>query len=247
VKAGRRFAPRHGRATQHRSRRGLSWEPDGKSPSTSAVKVPAVLRLSLVPRTTEFYDLFSAAGENALAAARLAETRFRTYPNPEVKQAEVKQLETEGDHFTQQIIGLLNTQYMTPFDREDIYDLAKAIDDVVDFIEEACDLLGLYKVQATMPQALEQCRILVTAADNLAQALAELRRLRGVDRHVREIKRLEDEGDRILRDAIAGLFENHVDPVEVIRWKDIFEALEDAIDACETVSDVVGNIVVKNL
>jgi uncharacterized protein len=205
------------------------------------------LRLSLVPKTTAFYDLFTAAGENALAAARLAEERFRTYPQPNVAQEEVKRLETEGDDLTRQTIELLNTQYITPFDREDIYELAKAIDDVIDFIEHACDLLGLYKVERTMVEALEQCRILVAAAENVALALAELRGLRGVDRYVREIKRLEDAGDRVVRDAIAGLFDNHVDPVEVIRWKDIFEALEDAIDACETVSDVVGNIVVKNL
>jgi hypothetical protein len=205
------------------------------------------VRLSLVPRTTAFYDLFTAAGGNVLAAARLAETRFRTFPDSEIAQAEVKELENRGDEFTREIIELLNTQYITPFDREDIYELAKAIDDVVDFIENACDLLGLYKVERTMDQALEQCRILVAAAENLAKALAELRGLRNAERYVREIKRLEDDGDRIIRDAIAGLFENHVDPVEVIRWKDIFEALEDAIDACETVSDVVGNIVVKNL
>ena len=98
-----------------------------------------------------------------------------------------------------------------------------------------------------MTETLEQCRILVAAAENLAKALAELRGLRNVERYVREIKRLEDDGDRVVREAIAGLFANHVDPVEVIRWKDILEALEDAIDACETVSDVVGNIVVKNL
>jgi uncharacterized protein len=205
------------------------------------------VRLSLVPRTTAFYDLFTAAGENVLEAARLADQRFRTFPEPDVKQGAVKELENRGDEFTREIIELLNTQYITPFDREDIYELAKAIDDVVDFIENACDLLGLYKIERTMSEALEQCRLLVAAAENLAIALSELRTLRGVDRHVREIKRLEDEADAILRGGIAGLFENHVDPVEVIRWKDIFEALEDAIDACETVSDVVGNIVVKNL
>jgi uncharacterized protein len=205
------------------------------------------VRLSLVPRTTAFYDLFMAAGENVLEAARLADQRFRTFPEPDVKQGAVKELENRGDEFTREIIELLNTQYITPFDREDIYELAKAIDDVVDFIENACDLLGLYKIERTMSEALEQCRLLVAAAENLAIALSELRTLRGVDRHVREIKRLEDEADAILRGGIAGLFENHVDPVEVIRWKDIFEALEDAIDACETVSDVVGNIVVKNL
>ena len=205
------------------------------------------MKLSLVPRTTEFYDLFTAAGENALAAARQAQARFRTFPQAEVSQAEIKRLETEGDRLTEQIIVLLNTQYITPFDREDIYELAKEIDDVVDFIENASDLLDLYKVDSPMPQALDQCRVLVEAAEHLANALAELRGFRRAERHLLEVKRLEDEGDRIVRDAIANLFENHVDPVTVIRWKDIFEALEDAIDACETAADVVENIVVKNL
>jgi uncharacterized protein len=206
------------------------------------------MKLSLVPRTTEFYDLFTAAGENALAAARQAEVRFRTFPETEVSQEEIKRLETEGDRLTQQIIELLNTQYITPFDREDIYQLAKEIDDVVDFIEHASDLLDLYKVDSPMPQALDQCRVLVEAAENLAFALAELRSFRQAEQHLVTVKRLEDEGDRIVRDAIAGLFENDgVSPLTVIRWKDIFEALEDAIDACETAADVVGNIVVKNL
>jgi uncharacterized protein len=205
------------------------------------------MKLSLVPRTTEFYDLFTAAGENALAAARQAEARFRSYPETTIGQDEIKALETKGDELTQQIIELLNTQYITPFDREDIYQLAKEIDDVVDFIENASDLLGLYKIDRPMAQALDQCRILVDAAEHLASALGELRGFRGAERHLLEVKRLEDEGDRVVRDAIASLFENHVDPVTVIRWKDIFEALEDAIDACETAADVVGNIVVKNL
>jgi uncharacterized protein len=206
------------------------------------------MRLSLVPRTTEFYDLFTAAGENALLAARQAEVRFRTFPQPNVSQQEIKRLENAGDDLTKQIIDLLNTQYITPFDREDIYQLAKEIDDVVDFIENASDLLDLYKFDRPMEEALEQCRVLVAATENLARALAALRGLREAERHLVEVKRLEDEGDRIVRDAIAGLFENsHVDPVTIIRWKDIFEALEDAIDACETAADVVGNIVVKNL
>jgi predicted phosphate transport protein (TIGR00153 family) len=205
------------------------------------------MRLSLVPRTSEFYDLFAAAGENALEAARQVDARFRAFPEREVRQAQVKELENKGDDLTRQIIELLNTQYITPFDREDIYELAKAIDDVVDFIENASDLLTLYKVERPMPQSLEQCRILVEAAEHLARAIGELRGLRNAERHLVEVKAREDEADSLLREAIAGLFENHVDPVEVIRWKDIFEALEDAIDACETAADVVGNIVVKNL
>ena len=102
------------------------------------------MRLSLVPRTSEFYDLFTAAGENALEAARLVDARFRAFPEREVRQAQVKELENKGDDLTREIIELLNTQYITPFDREDIYELAKAIDDVVDFIENASDLLTLY-------------------------------------------------------------------------------------------------------
>jgi len=205
------------------------------------------MRLSLVPRTSEFYDLFTAAGENALEAARQVDARFRAFPEREVRQAQVKELENKGDDLTRQIIELLNTQYITPFDREDIYELAKAIDDVVDFIENASDLLTLYKVDRPMQQSLQQCGLLVEAVEHLSRALGELRGLRNAERHLVRVKALEDEADSLLREAIAGLFENHVDPVEVIRWKDIFEALEDAIDACETAADVVGNIVVKNL
>jgi predicted phosphate transport protein (TIGR00153 family) len=206
------------------------------------------MRLALVPRTTEFFDLFTEAGENALETARLVERRFREFPERSVSQSEVKALEHRGDELTREIVELLNTQYITPFDREDIYELAKEIDDVVDYIENASDLLGLYKVEAPMEQAVEQCRVLVEGAAHLSKALSELRHLRRVQPHIIEVKRLEDEGDRIVRDAIAALFEDEgVDPRTIIRWKDIFEALEDAIDACETAADLVGNIVVKNV
>src|SRR5947199_8279260 len=108
------------------------------------------MKLALVPRTTEFFALFTAAGENALETARLAERRFRGFPERTVDQTEVKERETQGDELTREIVELLNRQYITPFDREDIYELAKAIDDVVDYIENASDLLGLYKVEAPM-------------------------------------------------------------------------------------------------
>ncbi len=206
------------------------------------------MRLALVPRTTEFYDLFTRAGENMLETARLAERRFREFPETAVDQKDVKELENRGDDLTREIIELLNTQYITPIDREDILELAKSIDDVVDYIENASDLLGLYKVASRMEQSAEQCRVLVSAAEHLAKALSELRHLRRAEPHIVGVKGLEDEGDRIVRDAIAALFEGQAaDPVEIIRWKDIFEALEDAIDACETAADLVGNIVVKNV
>jgi predicted phosphate transport protein (TIGR00153 family) len=205
------------------------------------------MRLAFVPRTTEFYDLFTRAGENLLETAHVAERRFREFPQGGVTHDEVKNLETQGDDLTREIIELLNTQYVTPFDREDIFQLAKAIDDVVDYIDNASDLLGLYKVESSMDAAVEQCRVLVAATGHISDALNELKRLRRVEQHLVKVKDLEDEGDRIVRQAIAGLFEDQADPLTIIRWKDIFEALEDAIDACETAGDLVGNVVVKNV
>jgi len=205
------------------------------------------VKLALVPRTTEFYDLFSRAGQNALEAARLAETRFREYPNTSVTQADVKAIETEGDQITRDLIQLLNTQYVTPFDREDIFQLATAIDDVVDNIEEAADLLELYRIEQPAKQAIEQCRILVGAVTCLSRALDGLKGRRGVQDTLVELKALEDEGDRVVRDAIAALFQDaRIDPLIVIRWKDIYEALETALDAAESAANVVGNVLVKN-
>jgi uncharacterized protein Yka (UPF0111/DUF47 family) len=205
------------------------------------------MRLTLVPRTSEFYDLFGQAGANALEAARLVEQRFREFPNTDVTQEDVKEREHEGDRLTHELMQLLNTQYVTPFDREDIYQLASAIDDVVDYIEEASDLLELYGVEATARPAVEQCGILIEAVEHLATALLELKGLRSVQQELVALKEHEDLGDRIVRDAIADLFrDSRIDPLIVIRWKDIFEALEDAIDACETAGNVLGNIVVKN-
>ena len=205
------------------------------------------MKLSLVPKTTEFYDLFARDGANALEAARQAQIRFREFPNSSVTQAQVKQLEHEGDTITRDIILLLNTQYITPFDREDIYQLATAIDDVVDHIEEACDLLELYGIETMAKQALEQCRILVDAVEHLSRALSDLKGRTGVERELIALKRDEDEGDRVVRDAIADLFRgSRIDPLIVIRWKDIFEALEEALDASEAAANVLGNIVVKN-
>jgi uncharacterized protein len=205
------------------------------------------MRLSLVPRPAEFYDLFTEAGANALAAAQKAEIRIREFPNSSVTQADVKAVEHEGDRITRDLIQLLNTQYVTPFDREDIFALATAIDDVVDHIEEATDLLELYGIELPTRQSIEQARILTAAVGHLNAALTGLKTQRGVQQELIKLKELEDEGDRVLRDAIADLFrDERIDPLTVIRWKDIFEALEEALDAAETAANVVGNIVVQN-
>ena len=205
------------------------------------------MRLRLTPRPTEFFDLFTRAGDNALEAARNAEIRFREYPDSSVGQADVKAIETAGDQITHDLMQLLNTQYITPFDREDIYELATAIDDVVDYIEEASELLELYGVESTTSHAVDQCRILVGACEQLRLALSRLKGMRGVQDALVELKRFEDEGDRIVHDAIAALFrDGGIDPLTVIRWKDIYDGLEQAIDAAEDAGNVIANIVVKN-
>ena len=205
------------------------------------------MKISLTPRTTEFFVLFAQAGENALEVARLVERRFREHPNSGVTQEQVKAAETAGDDITRDLIVLLNTQYLTPFDREDIYQLATEIDDVVDYLEEASDLLGLYGVEMPTRHAVEQCAIIVKAVEQLSIACDNLKGMRGVQQALVELKSLEDQGDRVLRDALASLFrDDRIDPLIVIRWKDIYEALERALDACETAANVIANILVKN-
>lgn len=205
------------------------------------------MRFSLTPKTTEFYALFARAGQNALDTARLVERRFRDHPSSDVTQDQVKAFETAGDSLTRDLINLLNTQYVTPFDRDDIYLLATEMDDVVDYLEEASDLLGLYGVEMPTRHAVEQCALIVQACEQLAIACENLKGMRGVQEALVRLKAFEDEGDRILRDALGALFrDERIDPLIVIRWKDIYEALERALDACETAANVIANIVVKN-
>jgi uncharacterized protein Yka (UPF0111/DUF47 family) len=205
------------------------------------------MRISLTPRTSEFFTLFGKAGENALQVSRLVERRFREHPNSGITQEQVKAEETEGDAITRELIRLLNTQYVTPFDSDDIYLLATEIDDVVDYLEEASDLLGLYGVEMPTRHAVQQCGIIVKACEQLAIACDNLKGMRGVQDALVAVKNYEDEGDRVLRDALAALFRDEgIDPLIVIRWKDIYEALERALDACETTANVIANIVVKS-
>ncbi len=205
------------------------------------------MKISLTPRTTEFYSLFARAGQNAVAVSQLVERRFKEHPNSGVTQEQVKAAETVGDGITRDLITLLNTQYLTPFDRDDIYMLATEIDDVVDYLEEASDLLGLYGVEMPTRHAVEQCAVIVKAVAQLGIALDNLKGGRGVQQALVALKGFEDEGDRILRDALASLFrDGRIDPLIVIRWKDIYEALERALDACETAANVIANIIVKN-
>jgi len=205
------------------------------------------VRLSLTPRTSEFYVLFARAAENALDVARLVDRRFREHPSSGITQEQVKAAETAGDGVTYDLITLLNTQYLTPFDRDDIYMLAIQIDDVVDELEEASDLLGLYGIELPTKHAVQQTALLVLASEQLLVACDNLKGFSGVQDALVELKRLEDEGDRVLRDGLAALFrDDGIDPLMVIRWKDVYERLEEALDSCETAANTIANIVVKN-
>ncbi len=205
------------------------------------------MAISLVPKTTQFFELFAKAGENALEVARLVDRRFAEHPNSDVTQEQVKAAETRGDGITHDLIRLLNTQYLTPFDREDIYMLATEIDDVVDELEEASSMLSLYGIDAPSRHAQDQTAIIVKAVEQLVIACDNLKSMRGVEAALIELKRHEDEGDAVLRDAVASLFRSsEIDPLIVIRWKDVYERLEGALDACETCANTIANILVKN-
>ena len=207
----------------------------------------APVRLSLTPKTSEFYVLFARAGVNAVEVARLVERRFREHPNSGITQEQVKAAETVNDGVTRELITLLNTQYLTPFDRDDIYMLAIEMDDVIDELEEASDLLGLYGIEQPTKHAVQQTGLLVAAAEQLKVACDNLKSFKGVQEALVEVKRLEDEGDRVLRDGLAALFrDDRIDPLMVIRWKDVYDRLERALDSCETAANTIANIVVKN-
>ena len=203
-------------------------------------------RLSLLPRDRTFFDLFSEAGQNTLRAAKLLDQMLHDWPDEAGLARDILKAEQEGDRITHDIIQRLNSTFVTPIDREDIYGLATQMDDIVDFTEEAADFLGLYKIEAPMEQAQALAKVLVAACEQLAQGLDHLRDFKDLDHYWIEIHRLENEGDRISRDAVASLFSNGIDPMVVIRWKDIFAVLENAIDATETAALLIEGIVIKN-
>jgi predicted phosphate transport protein (TIGR00153 family) len=199
-----------------------------------------------VPREREFFDLFEEASANIVRAADLLDQMLRGYPENAMLARDILICEQEGDRITHDIIQLLNHRFVTPIDREDIYELASALDDVVDWAEEAADYLGLYKIEAPMEEAQRQAHILLQASRQIAEAMPRLRGFKDISHYTVEINRLENDGDRTVREAVAALFDNGIDPMVVIRWKDIYERLEAAIDSTERVANILEGIVIKN-
>jgi uncharacterized protein len=207
-----------------------------------------------MPRVTQvfasrdrvYFELFEEAGRNILTAAELLDRLLSSYPDNKELAGEILDLEHEGDRIVHDIVHRLNQTFVTPIDREDILALASALDDIVDYTEEVADYLGLYRIEAPMEQAIRLARVLKDAARQIAEAIPLLRGFRDISNHTVEINRLENEGDRIVREAVASLFDGGIDPMVVIRWKDVFERLEAAIDATERVANIMEGIVIKN-
>jgi uncharacterized protein Yka (UPF0111/DUF47 family) len=198
------------------------------------------------PRDRAYFELFEEAGQNMLQATDLLDRMLRNYPDSKDLARDILICEQEGDRITHDIIDRLNHTFVTPIDREDILALASALDDIVDFTEEVADYLGLYKIEAPMDQAIKLAHVLLSAGRQIAEAIPRLRGFRDISHYTVEINRLENEGDRITREAVASLFDGGIDPMIVIRWKDLFERLEAAIDAAEHVANILEGIVIKN-
>ena len=201
---------------------------------------------AFAPRDRAYFELFEEAGRNILHSAELLDTLLSDYPDNKHLAQEIRDCEHEGDRITHELLSRLNHTFVTPIDREDILALASALDDIADYIEEVADYLGLYKIEAPMDQAIKLSQVLHKAATQVAEAMPQLRGFNDISAHTVEINRLENEGDRITREAIASLFDGGIDPMVVIRWKDLFERLEDAIDATEHVANILAGIVIKN-
>jgi hypothetical protein len=199
------------------------------------------------PRDRAYFELFEEAGRNATLAAELLERLLENFPDSRELAGEILECEHEGDRITHDIIDRLNHTFVTPIDREDILALASALDDIVDYTEEVADYLGLYRIEAPMDQAISLARVLSMSCREIGKAIPLLRGFKPeISEHTVEVNRLENEGDRITREAVASLFDARIDPMVVIRWKDIFERLEAAIDSTEHVADILYGIVIKN-
>jgi uncharacterized protein len=199
------------------------------------------------PRDRAYFELFEEAGRNAVLAAELLERMLVNFPDSRDLAGEILECEHEGDRITHDIIDRLNHTFVTPIDREDILALASALDDIVDYTEEVADYLGLYRIEAPMDQAISLAHVLSLACQEIDKAIPLLRGFKPeLSHHTMEVNRLENDGDRITREAVASLFDARIDPMVVIRWKDIFERLEAAIDSTEHVADILYGIVIKN-
>jgi predicted phosphate transport protein (TIGR00153 family) len=204
-------------------------------------------RLSLVPQKREFYDLYNRAAANTVSIAQALIELLEGFPEgSDGRVRNIKELEHEGDRLTHEVVDLLNRTFVTPFDRDDMYRLAGALDDICDHVDDAAEKITGYGVREIRGHAAEQANVIHRSAIKLAEAISRLEGFKDSRRQLIELRELEDEGDRIVRQAVSELFNGGSDAIALVRWKDIHEALEEAVDACENAADVLEAILVKN-
>jgi predicted phosphate transport protein (TIGR00153 family) len=204
------------------------------------------MRFQIIPREQGFYDLFEKAAANLADGARLLLKLFTDYQDPEAAHADINQREHEGDEITHEVMRALNTTFVTPFDREDIYALTSGIDDILDLIEAVSDLLVLHSIEQPLDEMRQQADVLLRACEQVFEATVRLRGFAGLERYWVEINRLENEGDRIYRKTVAHLFSGDFKAMDVLKWKDLVDQLEAAIDKCEDVANTMESIVLKH-
>jgi len=205
--------------------------------------------MRFMPRDEKFYDLFEKGAQQVVQGAVQLEALLKNYSDVQIKTKQIKDIEHEGDLITHDTIENLNRSFITPLDREDIHDLITSLDDVLDYIEACAERFFLFKIDKATEESILMSGILVKAVKQIEQAVSQLRRLKQADsilKHCAEIDRLEHEGDYLHRQAVAKLFEPNNHPLEVIKWKEIYETMENAIDRCEDVANVLEGIVLKN-
>lgn len=200
----------------------------------------------LIPREEKFFDMFEDAARNILIGARKLCEMIEDLSDADLKSQEIKDIESQGDRITHEIIKRLHRTFVTPIDREDIYKLTSALDDVLDLTEAAAARMALFKIKESTREAQGLSQIILDCAEEIVKAISNLRRLSGVYNHCVEINRLENVADTVCRDAIARLFDEGFPPLEVIKWKEIYETLETATDRCEDVANIVEGIVLKH-
>ena len=203
------------------------------------------MRLRLVPREESFFDLFEEMALKVQQGADELLDLLKNYSDLDRRAGRVLDIEHEGDEITHQVIQRLNTTFITPFDREDIHRLASSLDDVLDHIEAAAEYLQLHRIAEPLPQMVSLAETLAQAAAITGRAMPFLRKMRGLEEYWVEINRLENEGDRFYRRTIAELFSGDYKAMDVLKYKDIIEEVETAIDRLEDVANTVESIVLK--
>ena len=200
----------------------------------------------LLPREEQFFDLFERQARHIVESAGQLHEMIFDFSDAAARAAAIKELEHAGDVLTHELIRKINTTFVTPFDREDVYALASRLDDVLDLIEAASDRLVLYRIKGPTSGARALGEVIVKAAAATQAAVGTLRaHSPSYHAHCVETNRLENEADRLLKELIAGLFADVTDPIEVIKWKEIYETLEEVTDRCEDVVNVIEGIMLK--